>query len=342
MSVSLPILREPQLPLSLQVQVARTSPRSVRISVTDRCDMACVYCRPSRRDGYLPPEDRLNVDAWERLVRGLILAGVRRVRITGGEPLLFKHIVELVQRIAALGVEDLALTTNASRLASLARPLRQAGLRRVNISLDSLDPARFARITRGGRLNEVLQGIEAAIDANFEDIKLNTVVLRGINDDELVDITQWAWARGITPRFIEVMGVGEGAKIFRTHGVGYKEIRARLEHLLKETPAVADPDRGPAKYVPSRDGTHRVGFITGTTETFCDRCDRLRATSNGMLRPCLSRNDGVHVADLLQTQGNEAAIATRLAEAWAMKPSASWKGCTEPTAAEVSMRATGG
>jgi cyclic pyranopterin phosphate synthase len=339
MAFALPVYIEPD---AASRHVERSSPRSVRISVTDRCDMACVYCRPSMREGYLPAEDRLDVESWERLVRGLLRAGVRRVRITGGEPLLFRGIVEVVRRIAALGVDDLALTTNASRLAPLAQPLRAAGLRRVNISLDSLDPARFERLTRGGELEAVLAGVEAACAAGFDEIKTNTVVLRGENDDELEAITRWAWARGITPRFLEVMGVGEGARIFRTHGVGYAEMRARLAHLLEGSAPTVDPDRGPAKYVRARDGRHRVGFITGTTDTFCGECDRLRATSNGVLRPCLSRNDGVGMGNALASPDSDAAVAVKLAEAWALKPDARWKGCTEATAAEVSMRATGG
>jgi cyclic pyranopterin phosphate synthase len=308
--------------------------------------MACVYCRPSRADGYIPAEERLDVDEWESLVRGLVAAGVRRVRITGGEPLLFRGIVEVVKRIQALGVEDLAMTTNASRLAPLARPLREAGLARINVSIDSLDRDVFARLTRGGDLDEVLEGIDAALDAGFDEVKTNTVVVRGENEREIESIVQWAWSRGITPRFLEVMGVGEGAKLFRTKGVPYAEMRAAVAHLLADTDAAVQKDRGPAKYVASRDGKHRVGFITGTTDTYCGDCDRLRATSDGVLRPCLSRNDGVSVADVLDPhathEARDAAVAERLADAWSLKPDGTWKGCTESTAAEVSMRATGG
>jgi cyclic pyranopterin phosphate synthase len=339
MAFALPVLATPTPAPSLVTE--RTSPRSVRISVTDRCDMACVYCRPSLKDGYVPAEDRLDVDAWEKLVRALVAQGVRRVRITGGEPLLFREIVEVVRRVRALGVEDLALTTNASRLAALARPLREAGLGRINVSIDSLDPARFRMITRGGALDEVLEGIDAALAVGFDEVKTNTVVLRGRNDHEVEAITEWAWSKGIVPRFIEVMGVGEGAKLFRTDVVGYHEMRASLARLLGDDGARVDHDRGPAKYVRSRDGMHRVGFITGTTDTFCDGCDRLRASSTGVLRACLSKNDGVDVSDAARAD-DAAAIAQGLSDAWAMKPDASWKGCTEETASAVNMRATGG
>jgi cyclic pyranopterin phosphate synthase len=323
--------------------VERASPRSVRISVTDRCDMACVYCRPSMLDGYLPAEDRLDVDAWETLVAGLVQSGVRRVRITGGEPLLFKGLVEVVRRVRALGVEDLAITTNASRLARFAIPLREAGLQRVTVSLDSLDADRFARITRGGDLAAVLRGVDAALAAGFDEVKTNTVVLRDDNDAELESIVAWAWSKGITPRFIEVMGVGEGGRIWRDRLVPAAEQRARLAHLLEDAPGEPDADRGPSKYVRARDGSgRRVGFITGSTDTYCAGCDRLRATSDGMLRPCLSTNDGVDVSADLRAGADASVVAERLQEAWAMKPDDRWKGCTEETARDVNMRATGG
>lgn len=342
MVFALPILdvRPPRPTDALLVE--RASPRLVRVSVTDRCDMACVYCRPSMRDGYLPAEDRLDVAQWEALLSALVREGVRRVRITGGEPLLFKGILDVVRRVRALGVDDLALTTNASRLAALAVPLRDAGLQRVNVSIDTLDPARFARLTRGGRLDEVLRGIDAALEAGFDEVKTNSVVLRGENDGELGEITRWAWSKGITPRFLEVMGVGEGGRMWREALVPVREMREALAPLLRDDDARPEPDRGPARYVRSRDGARRVGFISGSSDTYCAGCDRLRATSDGVLRPCLATNDGVDAADALRPDAAPDAVAARLREAWAMKPDASWKGCTEVTARAVSMRGTGG
>lgn len=337
---SLPIVQE-----SVPLEVQKTDPKSVRISLTDRCDMACVYCRASMNDGYIPTEDRLDVAAWKSLLKSLIAQGIRRVRITGGEPLLFKGIVEVVAMIRALGVDDLAMTTNASQLAPLARPLREAGLQRVNISIDSLDQARFRAITRGGELSEVLQGIDAALSAGFDEIKTNTVVLRAMNEDELESIVRWAWERNITPRFLEVMGVGEGSKIFRTSGVSYESMRDRLRPLLEDDSPTRDENRGPAKYVRARQGLFstpkRVGFITGTTDTYCDGCDRLRASSDGILRACLARNDGVDVSDAARAE-DPGALSDGLKKAWAMKPDGTWKGCTEDSAGSVSMRGIGG
>jgi cyclic pyranopterin phosphate synthase len=211
------------------------------------------------------------------------------------------------------------------------------------VSLDSLVPERFWRITRGGRLDTVLAGIEAARAVGFEELKLNTVVLRDDNDDELDSIVAWAWARGIVPRFIELMHIGEGANLPRQTLVGHDEMRARLAHLLADDAGERDPDRGPARYVNARhDAKLRVGFITGTTDTYCGSCDRLRVASDGTLRPCLATNDGVDAMDLAE-RGDVGGLVAAIAEAWALKPDGrTWKGCTEETAAAVSMRAIGG
>jgi GTP 3',8-cyclase len=316
-------------------------PRSVRISITDRCDFACTYCRPSRNDGYA--ETRLSLEAWRTTIDALVVAGVRRVRITGGEPLIHPHVLEIVRMIAARGVEDLALTTNASQLMRLARPLREAGLSRINVSIDSLDEARFAAITRGGKLAPVLEGIEAAISAGFAPIKLNAVVLRGVNDDELEPLLRWAWDRGLVPRFLEVMPIAEGAKLAREHLVPVTEMRSRLAHLLTGEEPTIEPDRGPARYVAARhDPALRVGFISGTSDTYCASCDRLRVSSSGVLRPCLATDDGVDAREAAE-RGELERMPELLAEAWAKKPDGrSFKGCTEPSAAELSMRAIGG
>ncbi len=339
MSLVVPGVRVPRRALPLAS--AQPPPTSVRVSVTDRCDFACVYCRPSRNEGYV--DGRLASAAWQTMFAGLRLAGVNRVRLTGGEPLLHPDIVAIVAHLASLGFEDLSLTTNASRLARLARPLKDAGLERINISVDTLDPVRFAAITRGGDLGVVHEGIDAAIDAGLAPVKLNTVVLRGENDDELEAIVRWAWERRMVPRFLEVMPIAEGAKLVGAHLVTAATMRARLSHLLKEEEAAVEPGKGPAKYVTARhDPALRVGFISGTSDTFCATCDRLRVSSTGVLRPCLATDDGVAAGDLA-ARGDAAAIVARVAEAWTLKPDGEvWKGCTEETAKDVSIRAIGG
>jgi cyclic pyranopterin phosphate synthase len=328
------------LPLLAPAKAA-PPPRSVRVSVTDRCDFACTYCRPSHSDGY--SEGRLMVPVWRTMFEGLQKAGVRRVRLTGGEPLIHPEILTIVTALAAMGFEDVALTTNASQLARLAEPLRAAGLHRLNISIDTLDPVRFRDVTRGGDLVKVLAGIDAAIAAGFSPIKLNTVVLRGVNDDELEAILLWAWERRMIPRFLEVMPIAEGARLVKEHLVTAAEMRARLAPHLAPDEARVDPGLGPAKYVSSRlDPALRVGFISGTSDTYCSTCDRLRVSSQGVLRPCLATEDGVDAAAEAKA-GDAGGIVDRIAEAWTLKPDGDvWKGCTEETAANVSMRAIGG
>ncbi len=317
-----------------------TPPTSVRLSLTDRCDLACIYCRPDKQDGYF--DEVLDLAAWKTMVNGLVQAGVRRVRLTGGEPLLHPQAVAMVAYLASLGLEDLALTTNATRLARLARPLRDAGLHRINVSLDTLDPERFARMTRGGRLARVLAGIDAASSVGFTSIKLNAVVVRGENDEEIEAIVRWCWERDIVPRLLEVMQIGEGAKL-ADRVVTAAEMRVRLAHLLEPHDGEREAGRGPAKYVRARhDTSKRVGFITGTSDTYCKGCDRLRVASDGTLRPCLATNDGVAAGDIARS-GDESRVVAAIAEAWAKKPDGDvWKGCTEDEAAKVSIRSIGG
>lgn len=325
-----------------QAVVDRTAgPGAVRLSLTDRCDLACLYCRPPSKETFL--DDALDDAAFEAMVDGLFAAGVRRFRITGGEPLLHRRVVARVASIARRNPDDLALTTNATRLVDVAAPLREAGLRRITISLDSLRPEVFARLTRGGRLDRVLAGIEAARQVGFAERKLNVVVVRGENDDELPALAEFAWARGMIPRFIEIMPVGEGAKLGPAALVPAAEMRARLATLIDDHRGEPEKDRGPARYVSARhDPSLRIGFITGTTDTFCEDCDRLRVAADGFVRACLARDDGEPAAASART-GDPLAVAQTIATAWSRKPDGVvWKGCTEESAQAVSMRAVGG
>ncbi|MBX7193426.1 MAG: GTP 3',8-cyclase MoaA [Sandaracinaceae bacterium] len=296
--------------------------RYLRLSITDRCDMACTYCMPpegEREHGLR--DELLSFEEIVRLVRLLASHGLRRVRLTGGEPLVRRDVVSLVARLAETGIEDLWLTTNGSRLAALAEPLRAAGLVGVNVSVDSLDPARFARITRGGDLFGVRRGLEAALAAGLS-LRTNTVVLRSENLGELAAIARFAWSIGATPRFIELMPIGEGARLPPSERVGAVEMRAALGELGLGDEALGDPGRGPARYLSTRgEGTggapaRRVGLITAVSDEFCASCNRMRVTSHGEVRPCLASRRAVSLRELLRGGASDREVLHALG--WAL------------------------
>jgi len=289
--------------------------RYLRLSVTDRCDLRCVYCMP---EGGNPTSERAEVLSIEETVRAVAVfrrLGVQTVRITGGEPLVRRGVVEMVRGISAVGIEDVALSTNATQLAPLAAPLREAGVRRVNISLDTLRADRLLSLSRRGAREHdgMMRGIEAAVSAGFEERKLNTVLLRGLNDDEAEDIVRFAWAHGFTPRFIELMPIGEGAELFaQGRYFGNDELRLRLAHLLDESPETRRADRGPARYVAARANVAKgreIGFISAMSHNFCEGCNRVRLSAKGELRPCLASPRGVSLRDRMRGGEDDASIA---------------------------------
>lgn len=293
----------------------------LRLSVTDRCDLACVYCMPpSGEEDHALRRDLLSFEEAARLISVFSQAGIRRVRLTGGEPLVRKDIVRLVDLVhRRTEVEELVMTTNATRLGELARPLREAGLVGVNISIDSLKPERFASITRGGELGRVLAGIHAALDVGLQ-VKLNTVPLRGQNDDELADIVDFAWSIGAVPRFIELMPLGEGAKLPRRTRMEASELAAALGTRLGDVRAQSVEGHGPAQYLPAADGSgRRVGFITPISNEFCDTCNRVRVTARGDIRACLASRRAVSLRDIMRAGGDNLDLA------WAMLWSLSGK-----------------
>ncbi|MEM8607777.1 MAG: GTP 3',8-cyclase MoaA [Myxococcota bacterium] len=293
----------------------------LRLSVTDRCDLACVYCMPpSGEEDHALRRELLTFEEAARLVSVFATAGIRRVRLTGGEPLVRKDIVRLVELIdRRTEVEQLVMTTNATRLAELARPLRDAGLFGVNVSIDTLDPGRFKRITRGGDLGRVLAGIHAAIDVGLE-VKLNTVPLRGENDDELMKIVDFAWDLGATPRFIELMPLGEGAKLPSDMRMSADDVVGGLENRLARREAMGVEGHGPARYLHATDGSgNRVGFITPISNEFCDTCNRVRVTARGDIRACLASRRAVNLRDIMRAGGDDLDVA------WAMVWSLSGK-----------------
>ncbi|RLB49237.1 MAG: GTP 3',8-cyclase MoaA [Deltaproteobacteria bacterium] len=290
----------------------------LRLSVTDRCDLACRYCMPPGGEGdhALRPE-LMSFEENARLVAIFARLGVRRVRFTGGEPLIRKHFTSLVQAIHdASEATELVLTSNATRLAPVARELRAAGLSGVNVSLDSLDPQRFREITRGGDLGAVLAGIEASLDAGLE-VKINTVAMGGINDDEFGAIVDWAWARGITPRFIELMPLGEGAKMTEAF-MGVPDIVHRLgERVADDAMGPVVTGRGPARYFASAaDSSRRVGVIAAVSANFCDTCNRVRVTGRGDLRVCLASQRAISVRDAFRAGASDRDVAW--ATCWAL------------------------
>ena len=289
-----------------------------RISVTDRCNLRCIYCA----DGstlHLPRSEVLTYEEIERLVRVSSGLGVRAVRLTGGEPLLRPEVLRLVSMLRRVpGIDDVSMTTNGTLLARYAADLKQAGLTRVNVSLDSLRPERFAAITGVACLDRVLEGIEVARRAGLEPVKLNTVVMRGINDDEIVDFGRLTINEGVHIRFIEHMPVSANNGHDRLFTV--LEMMAVLRQSFGELEAVTLDGRGPARYyrLPGARGT--IGFIQPMTERFCAECNRFRLTADGHLRPCLLSGLQMDVKERLRNGISDTGLKELLISAAALKP----------------------
>ena len=285
--------------------------RYLRLSVTDRCDLKCRYCMPAEGVPASEREDVLTFEEVIRVVRVFVRLGVQTVRITGGEPLVRRGLERLVGMIRdEAGIEDIALTTNATALRSKASALVSAGLKRINVSLDSVDPDTFRSMTRGGDVRRVIAGIDAAREAGIEELKTNTVVVRGANDHQVGDVVDWAWARDIVPRFIELMPLGEGARLGRDAVVPVAEIQERLGDRLTLGPGPRHRlDRGPAGYLPASDGSGRkVGFIGAVTDNFCHRCNRIRITARGEIRACLASPHGLSLRDILRRHPDDGGV----------------------------------
>jgi len=266
----------------------------LRISLTDRCNLRCVYCMPADGIDFRPPEELLQDAELLLLVRAAAELGVRKVRLTGGEPTVRPGLVDLVRAIRATpGIEDIALTTNGLLLDRLAAPLAGAGLNRVNVSLDTLDPARFAAITRGGRVEQVTAGIAAAEAAGLLPIKINTVVVRGFNDTDVVSLAALTLTRPWEVRFIEMMPFGPVGDFAEAGVVKSEETMAQVEAALGPLAPVDLSGGDPARTyrLPGAAGT--LGFISPVSNPFCARCGRLRLTADGRLRLCLLRDDEV-------------------------------------------------
>lgn len=291
----------------------------LRLSLTDRCDLRCFYCLPRDHRDFRSPPDWLNPLELARLVGQFARLGIRHVRLTGGEPLVRKEVVEISRAVGRVpGIDELSLSTNATRLDRFAPQLREAGISRINISLDSLDADTFRRIT-GGDVGKVLAGIDAAVAAGFAPIKLNMVVMRGINDHEVDAMVAYCMDKGLALRFIETMPIGQGGRAATEHYIGLDEIERRLAQVYRLRPA-ALRGSGPARYFQIDDSPSVIGFITPQSQHFCDSCNRVRLAVNGDLHLCLGQEDRVPLGAMLRAGASDAELGAAIVAGIARKP----------------------
>jgi cyclic pyranopterin phosphate synthase len=312
MSKALPVAGPGLRPFSL-VDREHRRVRYLRLSVTDRCNLRCRYCLPERVT-FKPRDELLTFEEIERVVRLFVGLGVNHLRVTGGEPLLRRDLPLLIDRLSRIdGITDLSMTTNATRLAQLAHPLRQAGLERLNVSLDTVDEGRFGDLTRGGDLSEVVAGLDAALDAGFSRIKINAVLIRGQSDDNIPELLAFSRRYGAVLRLIEYMPIGIDEYWTQERFVPIDEARRRLEAEGYEAQPLPDADKpvggGPAKYwrvtTPSGD-SQTVGFVAALTHNFCAGCNRVRLTADGRLRECLSEGGQSSLRDAMRRGEDDA------------------------------------
>ena len=290
---------------------------SLRLSVTDRCNLRCQYCMPEDEYVWLPRESILSFEELARVTRIFTRLGVHKVRLTGGEPLLRQDLPALVSLLTTVdGVNDLALTTNGLLLAELARPLADAGLKRITISLDTLRPDRFKALTRSGRHEDVMAGISAAARAGLNPLKLNSVVIRGFNDDEVLELVEFSRGIGAELRFIEYMDVGGATQWTPGAVFSRQEILERLAaHYGPAQSVPSQSPEAPAEEFVLPDGT-RFGIIASTTAPFCRTCDRSRLTADGVWFLCLYAAEGIDLRDRLRRGASDDDIAKLIADAW--------------------------
>ena len=295
----------------------------VRISVTDRCDFRCVYCMAENMT-FLPKKDLLTLEELERLADAFIAVGVRKIRLTGGEPLVRRDVMRLIEALGRrLGdapgtLGELTVTTNGSQLERFADGLHAAGVRRINVSLDTLKPARFEAITRWGKYDKVMAGIAAAKEAGLH-VKINAVALKGVNEDEYDQMIAWCGAEGFDLTLIETMPLGEIDEDRTDQYLPLSLVRARLEQRWTLTD-LPDSTGGPARYVRIEETGGRLGFITPMTHNFCESCNRVRVTCTGTLYMCLGQEDAADLRAAVRAEDNDAALMAAIDEAIGRKP----------------------
>jgi GTP 3',8-cyclase len=312
--------RAPSRPAPLVDPFARAI-TYLRVSVTDRCDFRCVYCMAEHMS-FLPKADLLTLEELDRVCTAFVAKGVRKLRLTGGEPLVRRGIMTLVsslsRHLATGALDELTLTTNGSQLPRYARELAECGVKRINVSLDTLDPDKFRAITRWGELDKVIAGIDAAQAAGLR-VKINAVALKGVNEDEIQDLVVWAHGRGMELTVIEVMPLGDIGDERLAQYLPLSMVRARLnEHFTLED--IDYKTGGPARYVRVKETDGRLGFITPMTHNFCESCNRVRITCTGTLYMCLGQEDAADLRSPLRaSEGNEL-LYVAIDEAIARKP----------------------
>jgi cyclic pyranopterin phosphate synthase len=296
---------------------------NLRISVTDRCNIRCVYCMPETV-AFLPRQSLLSFEEIERFVRIAAPLGIDKIRLTGGEPLVRRDLPTLVAKIAAIpGIKDIGLTTNGILLAPMARALRDAGLRRLNISLDTMDPVKFEELTRRTGFEQVIEGILAAREAGFDPVKINAIALKGVTEEDVVPLARFARSHGLELRFIEYMPLDAGDRWERAKVLYAAEILDRLAAGIGPLVPAPDQDpRAPAMDYDFADGGGRVGLIASVSRPFCMSCNRVRLTADGKLRNCLFALEETDIRSLLREGASDAEIARALRASVASK----WEG----------------
>ncbi len=316
----------------------------VRLSATDRCDLRCVYCM-SEDMTFVPREQLLTLEEMSRIGKAFVELGVNKIRLTGGEPLTRRNIISVFEALGKLDdLKDLTVTTNGTLLEKYAQPLKEAGLTRINISLDTLRPDRFKKITRNGKLERTLAGIEAALKVGFEKIKLNTVIMRGYNDDEILDLVEFVRARNMDISFIEEMPLGQIGNHDRSETY-YSSDKLRqflFEHYALN--ATTEETGGPAKYYRFADNLHsRIGFISPHSHNFCEDCNRVRVTAEGMLLLCLGQEHSMDLRKVVRANpDNDEVLKQAIIDAMKLKPKGHDFNLNEQPIIMRHMSATGG
>lgn len=291
----------------------------LRVSVTDRCNFRCVYCMPEEGINQKSHDDILRFEEIVEFIKQVVPLGITNVRITGGEPLVRKGIVDFVSEVSKIkGIQDISMTTNGSLLSKYAKPLKRAGLDRVNISLDSLDESKFKNVTRRGDLTSVHKGIKSALEAGLNPVKINCVLVRGFNDDEISDFVNLTIDNSLYVRFIELMPLG-GDQTLQKRFISAKEARQLVGKKLYPYKGKGIKGMGPAKYYKVSDSKGAVGFITPISSHFCEKCNRIRLTADGKLKPCLESDLEVDIKKSLK-EGNYQEVLYRFRQALQQKP----------------------